>query len=109
MDQKGRHVADRLPTEWNGDPLPRGDTLETCRALLETLDPERTPPRTTPKEYAWQIRALRERVEVYERLSRSAEASKAPADALLQRAEVALDLSLRYFEDLLAPPSEPEH
>lgn len=82
--------------------------VHRCRALLQVLDPEHPPPRVNAREFRWQYRALLERVRVYsERLER-AQASRGVPDLRLQRTEAAIDLSLRYFRDVLTPDEDPE-
>lgn len=81
--------------------------LRFCRALLSRLDPARPPATTKPKEFRWQYRALSERVDVFaERLEKTPAHPGAHEETALQRAEYAIDLSLLYFQDVLAPKTE---
>jgi hypothetical protein len=80
--------------------------LTRCRQLLDRLNPDRPPPTVRVREFRWQCRALRERTHLYaERLAKSGDPDKA-VDSKLQRAEFAVDLSLRYFQDVLTPKSD---
>jgi hypothetical protein len=82
--------------------------VHRCRALLQVLDPDHPPASVNGREFRWQYRALLERVRVYsERLER-AQASSGLTDLRLQRTEAAIDLSLRYFRDVLTPDEDPE-
>jgi hypothetical protein len=91
-----------LQANWADQSSWRRDKVEVCRSLVDTLDPNRPPAQTTPKEYEWQLRALRERLYVYEQLVRSRAQAKDFSDFRLQKAETALELSLRYFQDVLS-------
>jgi len=74
--------------------------------ILRRLDPEHPPRTTTAREYRWQYRALRERVQVYsDRLENAPDPVSAQETALM-KAELAIDLSLNYFQDVLSPKSE---
>ena len=100
--------CDTDPREaWADKAFWRGDKLEICRELLQRLDPDRPPLEATPREYDWQLRALRERLHVYEQRLRSAPEDKQASSLGLHKAEMAIDLSLRFFEDVLTP-AEPE-
>lgn len=81
--------------------------LRRGRALLKVLDPNRPPALVRPREFQWQYRALRERVYVYSELldDGSTESTLAGFSAL-ERAEAAVNLSLQYFDDVLAPKSD---
>jgi hypothetical protein len=84
------------------------DRLKRCRELLERLDPDRPPAYVHAKEFGWQYRALRERVHLYsERLAAAGDSVKAPAEGML-KAEIAIELSLRYFQDVFTPQREIE-
>ena len=82
--------------------------LRICRVLLNRLDPDRPPATTKAKEFRWQYRALSERVDVYAERLRTAQEAEDPVEPALQRAEYAIDLSLLYFRDVLAPRSDDE-
>jgi hypothetical protein len=80
--------------------------LRRCRALLKVLDPDRPPALVRPREFQWQYRALRERAYRYsELLDGRADVGFARHSAL-ERAEAAVNLSLQYFDDVLAPKSD---
>jgi len=76
--------------------------LQRCRALLQEIDPDRPPTAVHAREFRWQYRALRERVHLYSERLAAAE-SAPPNDSGLQKAEMAIELSLQYFNDVLAP------
>lgn len=81
----------------------RNGRLQRCRALLRELDPNKPPAKVHAREFHWQYRALRERVHLFsERLS-SVEDQERASDYRLEKAEVAIDLSLRYFHEALQP------
>jgi hypothetical protein len=82
--------------------------LQRCRALLRELDPDKAPVSAQAREFKWQYRALRERVHLYsERLAAIDQGRHVP-DSALRKAEMALDLSLRYFCDVLTPKHQLE-
>jgi hypothetical protein len=79
----------------------RRGRLQRCRALLRELDPNNPPAMVHAREFSWQYRALRERVHMFsERLS-SVDDQERVSDYRLEKAEVAIALSLRYFHDAL--------
>jgi hypothetical protein len=81
--------------------------LRRGRALLKVLDPARPPALVRPREFQWQYRALRERVHVYsELLDDGAAAASLATHSAIERAEAAVNLSLQYFDDVLAPKSD---
>ena len=84
----------------------RTRTLTRCHALLDNLDPKRPPGRTTRKEFMWQYRALKERVEVYRQLLSSAGRFGVDSTTSLQKAETALVLSLQYFDSVFEPVTD---
>jgi hypothetical protein len=74
--------------------------------ILRKLDPEHPPRSTTRREFRWQYRALRERIHAYaERLENTPAPATAQEPALV-KAELAIDLSLNYFQDVLSPRTE---
>jgi len=82
--------------------------LEQCRALLRELDPDKPPTAAHAREFQWQYRALRERVHLYsERLAAVGDPGGS-CDYNLRKAETAIELSLRYFCDVLAPSRKPD-
>ena len=82
--------------------------LHRCQALSERIDPRRPPGRALPTEYAWQCRALSERVALLRELLREMRGpQRAPAgDPLrLERCERALAASLEYFRSIYLQPT----
>jgi hypothetical protein len=75
--------------------------LKRCRALLKVLDPELPPTADQAREFRWQYRALLERVQMYAERLDTVEESLQGYDHTLQKAETALELSLRYFNHAL--------
>ena len=93
------------------DREPPGDCsrpLERCRALLRDLEPDRPPCRAERDEYRWQYEALLERTDRYAALVARPLAPAQRIESNVRRAELALEVSLEYFERLLAAePSTP--
>lgn len=81
--------------------------LSRCYQLLDGLNPDRPPATVRRKEFRWQYRALLERVQLYSERLAAAENPVDSPDPALQRAEFAIELSLRYFHDVLTPKVEP--
>ena len=82
--------------------------LERCRALLRDLEPDRPPCRAERDEYRWQYEALLERTDRYAALVARPLAPAERIESNVRRAELALEVSLEYFERLLAAaPSIP--
>lgn len=82
--------------------------LHRCQALSDRVDPQRPPGRALPTEYAWQCRALHERVALLRALLRDTPSPRrvAEADPLrLERCERALAASLDYFRSIYLPPA----
>jgi hypothetical protein len=79
----------------------RRSRLLRCHALLSQLDPDRPPVATQAREFRWQYRALRERVQLYAERLTVVEAAYRSYDGALQKAEAAIELSLQYFCDVL--------
>jgi hypothetical protein len=80
----------------------RSRRLKSCFALLQQLDPDKPPSSTHAREFRWQYRALRERVQLYsERLAATEDPDEARGSELNQT-EWAIELSLTYFRDVLA-------
>lgn len=75
--------------------------LSRCQRLSRRLHPNLPPEGSSPGEFAWQCRALAERVQTYEALlGGSDEFAVLPAahvEYRLQRLESALNVSLDYF------------
>lgn len=75
--------------------------LSRCQRLSRRLRPNLPPEGSSANEFAWQCRALAERVQTYEALlSGGEEAAVLAAPQLeyrLQRLETALNVSLEYF------------
>lgn len=92
--------------ESNGKVAGGTHTLSRCDTLLESLDPRCPPQRATQKEFRWQYRALKERIEVYRQVLSSADRHSAASTASLQKAETALVLSLQYFNSVLKPATD---
>lgn len=82
--------------------------LQRCRALLRELDPDRPPVSAQSREFKWQYRALRERVYLYSERLAEIDRGQHVTDSALRKAEMALDLSLRYFCDILTPRQQIE-
>lgn len=82
--------------------------LQRCRALLRELDPDKPPAAVHAREFRWQYRALRERVHLYSERLEAANDARPPGDYSLQKAEMAIELSLQYFRDVLAPKPSPD-
>ena len=74
--------------------------------ILRRLNPELPPRTTTAREFRWQYRALRERIHVYSECLEKTPDSAGPQEPALAKAELAIDLSLNYFQDVLAPRTE---
>lgn len=81
--------------------------LAFCRGLLNDLDPKKPPLDANSKEFRWQYRALQERVSVYSECLAELVGSPQSQPEDLRKATAALNLSLDYFEDVLAPKSDP--
>ncbi len=74
--------------------------LHRCQALSERVHPRRPPGRALPTEYAWQCRALSERVTLLRDLLREMRGPRRVPDGdplRLERCERALAASLEYF------------
>jgi len=87
--------------------------LHRCQALSARVDPRRPPGRALPTEYAWQCRALGERVALLRTLLREMQGPRRSTvgdDPLrLERCERALATSLEYFRSVyLMPAPNPE-
>lgn len=85
--------------------------LSRCQRLSRRLRPNLPPEGSSASEFAWQCRALAERVQSYEALlGGSEEFAALPAAHLeyrLQRLETALNVSLDYFRRVFLDfPSE---
>lgn len=85
--------------------------LTRCQRLSRRLRPNLPPEGSSASEFAWQCRALAERVQTYQALlGGSEEFAVLPAAHLeyrLQRLETALNVSLEYFRRVfLDLPSE---
>ncbi len=80
--------------------------LRYCRMILRKLNPERPPRTTTEREFRWQYRALRERIHVYSECLENVPDPVNAQEPSLVKAELAIDLSLNYFQDVLAPRTE---
>lgn len=80
--------------------------LQCCRALLEQLDPDKPPVTAQAREFRWQYRALRERVHLYSESLENVNDPEKTSDFGFHKAETAIDLSLRYFQDVLPDESD---
>lgn len=90
--------------------------LSRCQRLSRRLHPTLPPEGSSASEFAWQCRALAERVQTYEALlGGSEEFATLPAahlESRLQRLETALNVSLDYFRRAfldLPAESDDEH
>jgi hypothetical protein len=76
--------------------------LQRCRALLDQLDPNEPPVSAQAREYRWQYRALRERLHLFSERLETTENPERSSDHRLEQVEAAIELSLQYFNDVLA-------
>lgn len=84
----------------------RRQRLQRCRELLREIDPNKPPSAVHAREFDWQYRALRERVHLYSERLEAANDAEASSDYRLRKTELAVELSLRYFHDVLTPANQ---
>lgn len=81
----------------------RARYLSRCRLLERELHPEKAPAGCNEREFAWQYRAFRERLDEYGRLIdqfvRPPELRPGDAEYRLLRVERAIHVSLEYFQN----------
>lgn len=85
-------------TTENGE-FSRHALLQRCRTLVRRIRPNLPPEGSTAHEFAWQCRALAERVQTYEELlgNNPDRLQGRHLEFRLQRLETALGASLEYF------------
>jgi len=73
--------------------------LRRCQVLVRRVRPNLPPEGSSPSEFAWQCRALTERVQTYEELLSDSPEVLMPGhlEYRVQRIEAALAASLEYF------------
>jgi len=86
----------------------RRQRLQQCRELIREIDPNKPPSAVQAREFDWQYRALRERVHLYSEQLEAANDPEASSDYWLRKTEMAVELSLRYFHDVLTPVHQAE-
>lgn len=86
--------------------------LERCRVLERDLNPHQVPPGCDQREFAWQYRAFRERLDEYgrliDRLDRLPERSAGDTVHRLMRVERAIHVSLQYFQNAFERNEQPD-